>query len=420
MKAVGLVTEYNPLHNGHIYHIRKSVEITNADVCIAVMSGNFVQRGEPAIIDKYSRCQAAVASGINLLVELPSYYALSSAEMFADGAVKTLAALGTGSMVFGSECGDISLLKDIAKLLILEPENYKELLKKNLRKGQTFPKARQNALEQVMQQSFDTLLSSPNNILGIEYIKAILKRNAKITPHTLLRQGAGYHELQPNTNEEFSSAAAVRELICQQTNKGNAVSDCEVFDTAIPNDMKTILQNQLQVSAPIVLNDFTPLLNYKLSEICSECYQDKNLIAKRLSGYVDIPLELGNRIAACFTGMDTFSELIVKIKSRQYTYSRIARCLMHILLNIQKTDTLRYEAAQAPYIRILGFDEKGQQYLSSIKKNCPVPIITKTADYKELLRNDIYCASVYNQVVFQKYGYRLKDEFRQGIYIRKS
>lgn len=413
MKAVGLVTEYNPLHNGHLYHIRESVEMTKADVCIAVMSGNFVQRGEPAIIDKYSRCQAAVESGINLLVELPSYYALSSAEMFADGAVKILAALGVSSMVFGSECGDISLLKRIAELLVLEPENYKELLKKNLSTGQTFPKARQNALERVMEQSFDTLLSSPNNILGIEYLKAILKRNANIIPYTLLRKGAGYHALKVEAGETFSSAAAVREQIYKQT------KNCKIFDTAIPNSMKTILQSRLQVSAPVLLDDFTPLLNYKLLEICSECYQNKNLIAKRLSSYVDITLELGNRIATCFTGMDTFSELILKIKSRQYTYSRIARCLMHILLNIQKTGALRYEAAQAPYIRILGFDEKGQKYLSSIKKNCPVPIITKTADYKELLRDDIYCASVYNQVVFQKYGYQLKDEFRQGIYIKK-
>ena len=411
MKAVGLVTEYNPLHNGHIYHIRQSMEMTNADICIAVMSGNFVQRGEPAIIDKYSRCQAAVESGINLLVELPSYYALSSAEMFADGAVKTLAALGVSSMVFGSECGDISLLKKIAELLVSEPENYKELLKKNLSTGQTFPKARQTALEQVMGQSFDTLLSSPNNILGIEYLKAILKRNAKIMPYTLLRKGAGYHELEVDTKEAFSSAAAIREQIRQQTK--------EKFDNSVPDSMRTVLLNRLEVSAPVLLDDFTPLLNYKLLEICSECYQDKNLIAKRLSGYVDITIELGSRIAACFTGTDTLSELILKVKSRQYTYSRIARCLMHILLNIQKTAAVRYEAAKAPYIRILGFDKKGQKYLSSFKKNCDVPIITKTADYKELLRDDIYCASIYNQVVFQKYGYQLKDEFRQGVYIKK-
>lgn len=419
MKAVGLVTEYNPLHNGHIYHIRQSMELTNADICIAVMSGNFVQRGEPAIIDKYSRCQAAIDSGINLLVELPSYYALSSAEIFADGAVKTLAALGVNSIVFGSECGDMSLLKKIAKLLVSEPENYKKLLKKNLSTGQTFPRARQTALEQIMEQSFDTLLSSPNNILGIEYLKAILKRNTKITPYTLLRKGAGYHELKVDTKKTFSSAAAIREKIRQQTDKNFSDANCELFDNVIPDSMKNVLLNRLQVSAPVFLDDFTPLLNYKLLEICSECYQDKNPIAKKLSTYADITIELGSRIAACFTGTDTFSELILKIKSRQYTYSRIARCLMHILLNIKKTSAVRYEAEQAPYIRILGFDKKGQKYLSSLKKNCDVLIITKTADYKELLIDDIYCASLYNQVVFQKYGYQLKDEFRHGVYIKR-
>ena len=423
MKAVGLVTEYNPLHNGHIYHIKKSLEMTEADVCVAVMSGDFVQRGEPAIIDKYSRARAAIDCGINLLVELPSYYALSSAEQFADGAVKTLAALGADSLVFGSECGEIDLLKKIANILTDEPDEYKELLKKCLSSGMTFPKARQTALEGIMGESFEQLLSNPNNILGVEYLKAVSKQKTAITPYTLKRVGAGYHESGIKDTNIFSSATAIRESFSAQWAENNMriaqQAENAVFFKTMPESMAEIMKNQYKRTTPVELDDFSALLNYKLLQIFSECIYDKNEIAKKLSCYVDITPELGNRIFVCFTGNEKLSELALKIKSRQYTHSRICRCLMHILLEIRKDKAEIYENKEIPYIRVLGFDKKGQEYLASIKKSCPAPIITKTAGYKELLRDDIYCAAVYNQVVFQKFGYSIADEFRQGVYIKK-
>ena len=206
MKAVGLITEYNPLHTGHIYHMNKAKEITGADCCIAVMSGNFVQRGEPAVVNKYLRCAAAIEAGVNLCIELPSYYAVSSAENFADGAVKLLNSLMCNYVVFGSECGDIDILYNAADILINEPESYRTELKSLLSNGLSFPAARQTALVNYIttstsnsskkttthlhdksQQEIVSALSSPNNILGIEYIKSIIKHDFKLKPFTMTR-----------------------------------------------------------------------------------------------------------------------------------------------------------------------------------------------------------------------------------------
>lgn len=415
MKSVGLITEYNPMHNGHIYHIKKSMELTGADVCIAVMSGNFVQRGEPAVVNKYLRAQAAIESGINLLLELPSYYALSSAEQFADGAVKTLTALNTDFLVFGSECGEISLLRSIAEILSAEPEEYRIYLKKYLSCGMTYPSARQAALTEVAKKVPDSVLSAPNNILGTEYIKAIIRQKSQIVPYTITRQGAGYNEAQISESDIFSSAAAIRGLLKSDTDE-NAFHK---MTEKMPEIMSELIKKQYGITTPVFLDDFTALFNYRLLQIFFECGYDKNRIAERLSLYTDISTDLGNRIAVCFTGNDKLSDLILKIKSRQYTYSRISRCLIHILLEIKKEKSKSYET-NLPYVRVLGFDKKGQEYLSQIKRSCPVPIITKTASFKELLCDDIYCSSVYNQVVLQKFGYAIPDEFRSGIYIKKN
>jgi predicted nucleotidyltransferase len=404
MNSVGLITEYNPFHNGHLYHLQQSLAVTGADVAIVVMSGNFVQRGEPAIIDKYTRCRAAVNAGANLVVELPSVYALSSAEMFADGAIKTLAALKADSVVFGSECGDISLLNEIADILIQEPDSYRESLKAALSAGKTFPQARQEALAICsFSDCPQDILSSPNNILGIEYIKAIKKRNLSLKSHTITRQGSSYHDT--DITDVLSSANAIRTALSE----GRQFSHIQ---SSVPECMYQLFDN----SFPVFLDDFSSILNYRLLEIFMQCHNDKNKIAENLSAYADISTELGSRIATGFTGHQTFSELILEVKSRQYTYSRICRCLMHILLDIKKEKLLRFQQEEVPYVRILGFDKKGQEYLSSIKKKMTVPLITKTAGYGDMLREDIFCADVYNQTVWQKYGTVIKDEFRQGVY----
>lgn len=418
MKAVGLITEYNPFHNGHLYHLHEALRVTGADVSIAVMSGDFVQRGEPAIIDKYARCQAAIDCGVNLVVELPVYYALSSAEGFADGAVRTLAALSADALVFGSEAGTLKPLKQIAEVLISEPEAYRSSLKKSLADGTSFPAARQKALAALLGEETSLLLTQPNNTLGIEYLKALQKHRLTVRPHTICRQGTGYNSSV--LTGTLPGASALRQLLYKphsadsfQNRTGNDVADW------MPHEMLIHFYRQQNKSCPVPADDVSPFLNYRLSQIFYECNAEKDLICRQLCSCPDISADLAGRILQSFHGTQTFTELADTVKSKQYTRSRINRCLMHIVLGITNIQKNKFEGGTVPYIRILGFDTTGQNYLNHIKKKCPVPLITKTADYKELLREDIHAASLYNQIILNKYGTILPNEFRRGIYIRK-
>ncbi len=414
LKAVGLITEYNPFHNGHVYHLNKSLELSGANVAVAVMSGDFVQRGEPAVTDKYSRCAAAVNSGVNLVVELPSYYALSSAEGFAAGAVKTLSALGADFMAFGSECGDAKKLKKIAEIIADEPEEYKNDLKKYISMGASFPEARCMALRNIFPENTEiaAMLESPNNILGIEYLKEILRSSHKIIPITFQRHIAGFHDT--DFHSAFASASAIRLALEEKPD----MKEKSRLNSVLPQSMYNIIYENLNKKCPVFADDFSTLLSYRLSLIFYLNGYDKTKVCEALCEYSDVSADLANRIFSNFTGEESISSLISKIKTRQYTYSRVSRCLMHILLEIKASDASKY--SDAPYIRVLGFDKKGQDYLRQIKKTCPVPVITKTAGFRELLSQDIYCADVYNQILRQKFGYCAKDEFRNGIYIRKS
>ena len=418
IKAAGLVTEYNPFHNGHLYHLQKSLEITNADIAIAVMSGNFVQRGIPAITDKYKRCRAAVDSGVNLVVELPLFYAVSSAEIFAAGAVATLNALNASFISFGCENADIQMLKKIAITLVNEPDEYKKHLKKALTCGDSFPTARAKALSEFFKSDdISRLISSPNNILAIEYIKEIIKSESAVTPVALTRKISGYHDSK--IHENIASASAIRKILHDSGIHKNNDSRCKnikELQNVMPEAMYNILASESQNNALIYADDFSSMLNYKISNIFHIAKYNKNACIETLCAYHDINKDLACRIYSSFTGCDSFNGFIEKIKTRGFTYSRLSRCLMHIILDIKKENISQYKSL--PYIRILGFDKKGREYLSQIKKTCPVPIITKAADYKNLLTNDIHAASLYNQIVYTKSGTINKDEFRQPLYIK--
>lgn len=418
IKAAGLVTEYNPFHNGHLYHLQKSLEITNADIAIAVMSGNFVQRGIPAITDKYKRCRAAVDSGVNLVVELPLFYAVSSAEIFAAGAVATLNALNASFISFGCENADIQMLKKIAITLVNEPDEYKKHLKKALTCGDSFPTARAKALSEFFKSDdISRLISSPNNILAIEYIKEIIKSESAVTPVALTRKISGYHDNE--IHENIASASAIRKILHDSgihKNNDSLCKNIKELQNVMPEAMYNILASESQNNALIYADDFSSMLNYKISNIFYIAKYNKNACIETLCAYHDINKDLACRIYSSFTGCDSFNGFIEKIKTRGFTYSRLSRCLMHIILDIKKENISQYESL--PYIRILGFDKKGREYLSQIKKTCPVPIITKAADYKNLLTDDIHAASLYNQIVYTKSGTINKDEFRQPLYIK--
>lgn len=407
MKAVGLITEYNPFHNGHVYHLREAVRMTGAEISIAVMSGDFVQRGEPAIIDKYARSRAAIDCGVNLVVELPVYYALSSAEGFADGAVRTLSALCADDFVFGSEAGELKPLRRIAELLVTEPEHYRLHLKDALSSGMSFPQARQSAIAAALGGGVAEYLEKPNNTLGIEYLKALIKHGFKMTAHTLRRTGTEYNS--EVLSGDLPSAAALRKRMHSR----------ETVRDWMPHEMLVPFFCQQGKSCPLCADDFSVFLNYRLAQIFYECNAQKERICRQLCSYPDVTNELAGRILQSFHGSQTFTELAETIKSKQITRTRINRCLMHIILDITNIQKNKFEGAAVPYIRILGFDGTGQKYLNHIKAKCTVPLITKTADYKELLREDIHAASLYNQAVFHRFGFVPTDEFRQGIYIKK-
>ncbi|MDO5293170.1 MAG: nucleotidyltransferase [bacterium] len=421
MKVVGLITEYNPFHNGHKYHIEQAKKITGADHVVVVMSGNFVQRGAPAVIDKYTRTKMALQEGADLIFELPVTYATASAEYFALGAVSILDSLGfVDSICFGSECGNITLLSEIASVLCEEPHEYQTLLNENIKKGQSFPSAREHALTSYLsrpetqlqndQQDLVDTLASPNNILGIEYIKALKLLNSKITPYTITRICSGYHE--EDLTGSISSASSIRQYI--NTNKGTPASLSQL-EESMPSHAYGLLLDAQEKSSPIVADDFSMLLYYKL------LYSDVG----SLTSYLDINEDYAQRILnehIRFTSISSFGEAL---KAKNLTRSRIDRMLFHILLNIKK-DLYQTSSKTHPiYLRLLGMRKESSFLIKSSTLDSTKPIITKMADARDKLSEESYrhlqleiqASTLYNQVVYQKYGTTLKDEYRHGIVI---
>lgn len=401
MKIVGLIAEYNPFHNGHQYHIEKAKEITGADAVIVVMSGNFVQRGAPAIMPKHLRAEMAIKAGASLVLELPVCYATGTAEQFAYGAVSILNSLGCiDAICFGSECGDINILSDLAKILCAEPHEYRESLQMHLRNGLSFPLARQKAIETICSNSsIAHLLERPNNILGIEYIKALYRLNSKIKPYTIQRVSSQYHDM--DLQEEFSSATALRQVIGENSIRG--------LVGQIPNDNISLFQNNYQKRYPIFTNDFSLLLKYRLL----------NETKSSLTEYADVSEELANRIYNQRNEYIDFEQFCELLKTKELTYSRICRALLHILLGIKKSD---YTDIQ--YARVLGFRKGDSDVLTVIKNASAIPLLTKLTATKDLsdsavqmLNQDIYTSNLYESVVTDKFKTPFINEHAHQIVI---
>lgn len=424
MKIVGLITEYNPFHNGHLYHMQKAKEITGADSVIAVMSGNYVQRGAPAIMPKHLRAEVALEAGIPLVLELPVCYASGSAEYFADGAISLFEKLGCiDSIFFGSECGDYYLLEKVAHVTADEPEAYKQTLQDALKQGLSFPLARQAALKAYFQDpSLDDILEQPNNILGIEYIKALYLRKSPIGAYTIRRKISGYHdkELSPG----YSSASAIRRLLAFAGNSVHLASE-EMYDEPGLSEVLTRLEGQVppscirsleethRVRYPVYANDFSLLFRYRLLTETRES----------LAGYLDMTEELANRMINHANDFITFDQFCDLLKTRDMTYSRISRCLLHILLNIRTEDmTLYKEEGGCQYARVLGFSKDGAKLLTCIKRTSSVPLLTKLTQTEGLsktglrmLRQDIFAADLYESVITDKFKMPFISEYQQQI-----
>ncbi len=410
MRVNGIIAEYNPFHNGHKYHLSESKRVTGAKYTVVVMSGCFVQRGAPALIDKFRRAEMALLGGADLVIELPTLYATSSAEYFAMGAVSLLDRLGVVTdLCFGSECGDADLLRRIAEILAEEPKAYVQSLKKYLRQGHSYPNARTEALLQNYPEfgGYKNVFSSPNNILGIEYIKAILRLHSAMKPCTVQRMGAGYHSHMPEDVQ--CSALAIREALY-------AGADIGFLNNHMPQSAAELLSERLSDGGPVRSSDFSDMLYYKL-------------VMERDDGftkYFDVSEELSDRILKHLDEYRDFGGFCDLLKTKDMTYTRISRCLLHILLNIQKTDmTMAQNMGYTPYAKILGFRKSSVALMSEIKEHASIPLLSKLADADKLLdrnaRNmlnqEIAISQIYNGVAARRNGTAPANEIATPIVV---
>lgn len=427
MKIAAVIAEYNPFHNGHLYQLQQIKSVLQADCIIVVMSGNFTQRGIPAIVDKYTRCQMALENGADLVFELPVYYATGSAEYFARGAVSLLDKLGVVNFLhFGSECGSIEPLLTCAKIFSTEPAEYKELLQLYLKQGMSFPSARSRALASFLAKTkyssnymfnaeeLAQICTSPNNILGIEYCKELLRRNSTINPITIQRKGSNYNDSAlPLATAETSlhaSANAIREFL-SNANEKNTVNHIQSF---VPKSVYQLCVNN-NLFHPLFIDDFSTIMLFQLINLSH---------TTGFSDYYDVTLQLSDLLQKKHKSFTTFSEFCLACNSKDMTYTRINRCLTHILLNL-KQDTINAlkSADDVPYARLLGFTDIGKTALSQIKKNASIPIITKlTKAQKELdgialtsLMADIFASDIYYSIKAQKYHLPMQNEYTQQL-----
>lgn len=410
MKVAGIIAEYNPIHEGHAYHIRCTREMSGADVIIAAMSGSVCQRGIPAFFDKFSRAEAAIRSGADLVVELPAAVSAASAEYFSKGGVSLLKTLGCGTLSFGSEAGSLSALNMAAEYLSNETGEFSEAVKKSLSEGLNYP----SAVSKAAGDKAD-ILRQPNNTLGIEYLKAIRSVAPEMTPMTVKREGLSYHD----GDADFKGAAS-----------NNSLSGCN--SSAYPSS--SMIRSRIISADPqydefygkkhLVNDDFSGLLYGRISGLAESgapCV---------FTEFADINKDLSNRLYKLSKQPCTFSELSNKLKHKQLTQARINRCLWHILLGIKTPDQDAVNSAAFPgYIRVLAHNEAGAKYLKEAKKELnekagPV-IITRPARDIKLLSDeakrsfslDLNAYRIYREAYYLKYNVALPDEMTYSIKI---
>ena len=435
MRIAGIIAEYNPFHRGHEYQIRYTKEKLGADYVIIAMSGDYVQRGTPALLPKHTRAEMALRCGADLVLEMPVSVSTASAEAFAMGGVSLLDNLSVVDMLcFGSEAGEISALKELAEILVEEPEEYKILLKSFLSQGLSFPAARSQALTEYFKNprnfcgdDFDgvltpllnevtQILNTPNNILGIEYCKALLRLNSRIRPVTVRREGMGYHETsvhsetvtdfpsnQKNNSDFFASATAIRNLVTQN------VPDLNALRSQIPEEAFPVLQKSLSSGEFLTESSLDPILSY--------CLMKEN--TESLSSYMDVSESLARRIINQQNLLQTFSQSVSVLKTRELTQTRIQRALLHIILNIHTAPT------RIPFARVLGFRKESSELLSQIKRHSQIPLITKLSDVQKLqdqeaeriLSETVFASNLYEKLLCIKTGGKFYHESQKQIVI---
>lgn len=396
---LGIITEYNPFHNGHKLHIEKSKSKTNSPYCVVVMSGNFSQRGEPTIFDKYLRTKMALLNGADIVLELPVTFATSSAELFALGAVDILDKTGVVTDIcFGSEEGTLNSFLEVANILSNETDIFKNHLNHFLNKGLCFPKARFKALQSTLNNPLD-FLNQPNNILSIEYLKAINTLNSNIKPNTIRREKADFHS--QNINGNIASATAIRQAFSN--------NNFDELKNVMPTNCFDLIKNILPYNMPKI-DDYTPVLKYIL----------KTSNIEDLKKISDITEGLENKIIENIDS-SSITQLINNIKSKRYTYTKLQRAILHIILNITKEEQNYLKQNLNPYIRVLGFKKSSSHILKSLTDNAKVPVVTNLKNAKNnlddkglyYLNKEIKSTDIY----YLSANKKIRQEFKEPLVI---
>lgn len=424
MKIVGLITEYNPFHAGHLYHMQRARELTGADYCVVLMSGSFVQRGEPAIFDKYLRTKTALLAGADLVLEIPAAFSTASAHEFAAYGVALLSAIGVDAVVFGSECGQIEILKQAAYALNHESAEFQERLRKGLKAGLTYPQARAKALGETQaggtrvenvedfhantdvsnSHIWSSILNSPNNILGIEYLRAAEDLHSPMEFYTISREGSGYHE-DTLADANFPSASAIRGIIRNSLSK-----DKDLLDI-LASHLPAVTHPAYTGAVPVFVDDFSGLLNATVLQM------------QATFSIADLSPELAARLAKPPYCPLSFEERIQALKTRQLTYTRVSRALLHLVLGMREEDISRWkDEGYALYARILGFRRQSSPLLSCLHKKSSIPLITKMADAAQnlspsalaLLEQEVYASHLYQTVRMKRSGV-FQNEYTEGL-----
>ena len=424
MKIVGLITEYNPFHAGHLYHMQRARELTGADYCVVLMSGSFVQRGEPAIFDKYRRTKAALLAGADLVLEMPVAFSTASAHEFAAYGVALLSAIGVDAVVFGSECGQIEFLKQAASALNHESAEFQERLRKGLKAGLTYPQARAKALGETQaggtrvenvedfhantdvsnSHIWSSILNSPNNILGTEYLRAAEDLHSPMEFYTISRKGSGYHE-DTLADANFPSASAIRGIIRNSLSK-----DKDLLDI-LASHLPAVTHPAYTGAVPVFVDDFSELLNAAVLQM------------QATFSIADLSPELAARLAKPPYFPLSFEERIQALKTRQLTYTRVSRALLHLVLGMREEDISRWkDEGYALYARILGFRRQSSPLLSCLHKKSSIPLITKMADAAQnlspsalaLLEQEVYASHLYQTVRMKRSGV-FQNEYTEGL-----
>ena len=387
-RVIGVVAEYNPFHNGHYYHLQATKEITGAEYCVAVISGNFTQRGDTSIVNKWAKAYMAICGGADLVIELPTVYSISSAENFASGAVKILDNLKVVNAIsFGAEANDFATLNNIANVLYEEPKAYTNILSHELKKGISYPAARENALMMYLNdiKRYANTLSSPNNILAIEYLKALKIQKSKLEPIMIKRKKVYYNDNK--IVDDFASATAIRKLL-QDGEYAN-------LRKVIPRSSYTIIGQESRKGGMVL-----SLAKYEKEII----YALRKMTVEEIADLPDVSEGLQFAIKNAANEANNLKDLISNIKSKRYTQTRIQRILLYALLGIDKK-LMENSRKVVPYVRVLGFTQKGKSLLSEISRRNPkLNIITSLKKYMnqnqnkvlaEMLEKDIFATDVY-------------------------